>query len=173
MKNFVYILAFLITFSTKTFAESKNALKHENISELEKTLSSDFKKDFNYTIIEVPRGIILSISDELLFETNHKIKNSAKNILDIIGELLSKISNNCTIEGHSSDTAGISDWEYSMIKVDTLTEYLLNEFPQLQNKIFAVGFGSAEPFSTEMKFENNSKMDNRVDFVFFEYEFTR
>lgn len=147
-------------------------IKLSTDNDINKIISKQFPKIYRCAATDVPRGVVLSIPDEMIFEKNSlKISDNGKKILNKIVFILNAITNNCTIEGHSIGSVKISDWEYSMIKADTVSDYIIKQDKKLQERIFALGLGDNEPEDTNNCIVSNT--EDRINFVFMEYEFNR
>lgn len=175
LKNF---LSFIILFSiiqNVACSESLGNGVDDNLSSIaviNTLLKEKFPSRYSCFVTDVPRGVILSFNDSELFEPDSlKLSQNGKLLLDKVVQILGGISNNCTIEGHSSNTKNITEWEHSMIKADKITEYVISKNKNLSERIFSLGLGESEPAKTNSC--NAGDAENRVDFVFMEYEFKR
>lgn len=170
MRNFL-LLSILLVFMATCYADD---IQHSSVV-MDSISQKDEDKEIFYT--EVPRGLILSVSDNLLFMKNARgeivINPKAYVFICELVNVLHKINNQCVIEGHSDSSPTLSNWEFSIMKADMITEYILNMCPKLQNRIFSVGFGSNEPFSSEIIGHKCKKLNNRIDFVIIDYSTAR
>lgn len=133
------------------------------------------KNTIAYT--KVPRGLILSISEEEFFAPlEYSIKPSGKNILNNIISVLQEYDNDCVIESHTDESLPQNslysqDWELSIARANAVADYIVKTGKIKSGRIFPVGFGEMMPFK-----ENVSKKgfsDRRIDFVIFDYDVTR
>ncbi len=131
------------------------------------------EKDIYYR--ETPIGLILSLSNNLVFSVNkygQKIINPyAYEILDKIFEIISAIPNKCVIEGHTSDDG--AEFESSILNAEVLANYFISKNKSLHGRIFSIGLGDSEPYSTEDKSYIGNAMDNRIDIIIIEYKTKR
>ncbi|MBP3925300.1 OmpA family protein [bacterium] len=173
-KILITVIIFISFIFNAKAAEVFDVKVHKDVkSEFNSINTSD---DFFYH--EVPRGIVLSVSDDILFKNNESdeltLNPQAYTILDKISEILMKITNDCTIEGYSDRILSAQEnLDLSIIKADLVADYILRKTPKLHDRIFSVGFGNAVPFSSEVKSYQGKKLDNRINFVIIQYDATR
>lgn len=141
---------------------------------LEKVLPPD--TEVVYTV--VPRGLIVSIKEEVFFngESTH-IKASSVKVLDAIISVLNEIGNNCTVESHTeghdfTNCDYNSNWEISMARANSITDYLVYCGKVPVDRVFSLGFGDCMPFRDSVSSAYDG-FDKRIDFVIFDYEHTR
>lgn len=174
MKKFLFATIVFILLNTNVKALEVFDVKVQKDAQTEFALINS-GEDFFYR--EVPRGIVLSVSDDILFKNNENneltLNPQAYVILDKISEILMKISNNFTIEGYTDKFSAREDLDLSIIKSDIVADYILRKFPTLHDRIFSLGFGNTVPFSSEVKSYQGKKLDNRIDFVIIQYDITR
>ena len=146
------------------------AKKQEIISEI--GINIPPKKTIVYT--KVPRGIILSVAQSELFdEKGLFLTHSGETVLDEIAKLLKTFNNNCTIEAHSDDNTANSHaaWEYSIIRANTVADYLVRKAGVEASRLFPIGFGNIMPFRDNVS--TYDFYDSRIDFVIFDYSTSR
>ncbi len=126
---------------------------------------------------KVPRGLIISINEQYFFERGSiKIKQSSLYILDAIISVFKNIDNLCVIEDHS-DADGVgesnynSNWELTIARSTNIVQYFIRYGGISPEKVFGYGFGEFMPFKDNVSETGN--MDNRIDFVFIDYEARR
>lgn len=123
---------------------------------------------------KVPRGIILSIAQQELFDNNSLIlTHNGKKLLDEIAKLLKTFNNNCTIEAHSEKIPAnvYAAWEYSIIRANIVADYLVKKADVDTSRLFPIGFGEIMPFRDNVSTYNF--YDSRIDFVIFDYSTSR
>ena len=126
-----------------------------------------------YTI--VPRGLVVSIEEGVFFQGGSiNIKKSAVPALDAIISVLNAIGNNCTIEshteGHDSQKGDFhSNWEISMARANSITDYIVYCGKISPDRLFSLGFGDMMPFKDNVS-TTKKGFDRRIDFVIFDYE---
>ena len=129
-----------------------------------------------YTL--VPRGLVVSIEEDVFFQGNSiKLRQSSVVTLNAIIDVLNTIGNNCTIEshteGHDNPQGDFhSNWEISMARANSITDYLVYCGKISPDRVFALGFGDMMPFKDNVS-SLHSGFDRRVDFVIFDYEESR
>ena len=141
--------------------------------QIEKSFRKLLPKEATYT--KVPRGLIISIDENILFnECSPYIKESSLKILDNIATILKSLTNYCVIENHIEQSCKneIENWELSMIRSANIADYLLkyNQIPHEQ--LFDIGYGEYMPFNENLNNET-IELGNRVDFVILNYEAKR
>ncbi len=126
---------------------------------------------------KVPRGLIISINEQYFFDRGSiKIRKSSLHILDAIISVFKNIDNVCVIEDHSDyDGVGDSDynsnWELTIARSTNIVQYFIKCGGINPEKIFGFGFGEFMPFKDNVS--ETGDMDNRIDFVFIDYEARR
>jgi len=174
MKKLILSVLIFISFFYKACAADIFDAKIQKDAKKE-FMSVDSGEDFFYH--EVPRGLVLSVSDEILFEGNEDnelvISPKAYIILDKIAEILMKITNDCTIEGHTDRISAAQDLEYSIMKADIIADYIIKKYSKLHSRVSAIGFGNEVPISSEVNVNLGNKLNNRIDFVIIQYDVTR
>ena len=180
----IILLIFVLQISE--FAFCAEEVKTIFVSAAVNNKAVDIKKRFEevlpagtpviYTI--VPRGLIVSIREDTFFSGESVyIKSTAAGVLNGIAKVLKDIDNNCTVEshteGHTSNDEGFnSNWEISMVRANSIADYLIYCGQIPVERIFPVGFGDFMPFKDTVS-KTNSGFDKRVDFVIFDYEYER
>ena len=154
-------------------AEKDDAKKPFIVEEILKSIPQ--KNTITYT--SVPRGIILSVAQEELFDGNSDtISPNGQIILQYIATLLNTFENNCTIEAHTEERlskTGIykEDWEISIVRANVIAHYLVEIHDIPSERVFPIGFGKIMPFKDNVSQEDFQ--DNRIDFVIFDYTVSR
>jgi len=116
------------------------------------------------------RGVILSISDRMFFESgSSEIKEEAMEVLNDIGGYLSRIPNKILIEGHT-DNVPIhtkrypSNWELSSARAINVAKYLIKRYNIDPSRISATGYAEYKPIAPNDTPEGRAK-NRRVDIV--------
>ena len=138
---------------------------------IKNNLPSDMK--IIYTI--VPRGLVISVpSVEIFDEKSFEIKDGAKAFLIRIGNLIKHIKKPCVIEGNvltQQENDELSNLELSIIRAETLVEFLLKNSGIPTNKIQSIGFGEMSPFDDNVSYKEH--LNRRIDFVILNYQWSR
>jgi len=156
---------------TATLSENKYSLTQE-IENLFKQSLTKIDKTVIYT--KVPRGLIVSIDSTVFFDGNDdELKESSKQFLDKIGEILQFLDKSCVIEGNTKivreeNSIYNSNWEISMVRAQKITEYLIKCHHVNPQKIRSIGFGGIMPFKENVFY--NGSLNQRIDFVILNYE---
>lgn len=141
---------------------------------LEKVLPDD--TPVVYTV--VPRGLIVSIKEDIFFKGENILLNkSSTAVLDAIGSVLRQIGNNCTVESHTeghNNTHGVyrTNWEISMARAESVADYLIYCGQIPASRVFTLGYGDCMPFRDSVS-ASKKGFDRRIDFVIFDYEYKR
>lgn len=140
-----------------------------NINDIENLIKENLQLKNTVIYHRVPRGLIVSFDSSLFFEDNaEELKESSKQLLTKLGELIKTIDEPCVIEGHTTrtslkDSTHIFDWEISMIRAEKILDYLIKNTNVDPKKTRAIGFGKKIP--DEIFHKENS----RIDFVILIY----
>ena len=170
MKYLKIFLLIFVSFFCSGYSEDIIAL---SVDRLEKFFSSSFPVRQGVYYTKVPRGLIISVDENLFFnDCNFELKDGAYYILDEFADLLKTLPNFCVIENHvQKEPCGLENWELSMMRSSSIAEYLVKEKNVPSEKIFDIGFGETMPFRDNVAPKDG--LDNRVDFVIIEYEAKR
>lgn len=116
------------------------------------------------------RGVVLALQESVLFDTGEaEILDSGKPFLLQISTLLSEISNDVKVEGHT-DSRPInsfrypSNWELSGARASSVIRFLLNESDLDQSRFSFTGYGDTRPVKPNDTHENMQK-NRRVELV--------
>lgn len=175
MKQILLLFLFLI------FCTGYHSEKY-SVNNLEKIFAQSLPQNKGIIYTKVPRGLVISFNEHIFFNENEtKIKENSLYILNIIANILKQLPNQCIIEDHirEQNFNNLENWEVSMTRASSISEYLIKYEKVPQEQLFDIGFGNMMPFYDNVApLENNatgfaSSMDNRVDFVIIEYEAKR
>ena len=170
--NIFYIILLIICtiLSSGYYSSSVDYIQSEKLEHIFKTKLPD---NVVYTV--VPRGLIISINENMIFnEFDIEPSKNSYGLLDTIADLLKIIPNDVVIENHTDFSLSdeqISNWELSNIRSANLCNYFLKKNIS-KERIFDIGFGDSMPFKKNVS-PIDIKLDNRVDFVIINYEATR
>ena len=145
-------------------------------------VQNEFKKNLplnasEIRYIKVPRGLIVSIAENIFFAQNStRISPKGQQLLQSIAMVLSKFNNKCVIESHTDETieqaSGYKeDWEISIHRANVIAQYLIQCCKVSSDRIYTIGFGNTMPFNE--KISDSQFTDNRINFVIFDYTFRR
>ncbi len=144
---------------------------------IEKMFRSNVKPDGVIYFTYVPRGLIVSIDENVFFnKSQEKLKKSGLCVLNEIGAVLSKTNKSCVIEGHTeSANPEISsfreNWELSLARAHSITMYLMRYLKISPERLYCIGYGEFMPYVDSVSQEGN--MNNRIDFVIIDYSAER
>jgi flagellar motor protein MotB len=163
--RYLIILLILFLFSDITFASEINGI--------EEIIKIEFPE--YVTLTKVPRGIIISIDESMLFDRcGTEIKPESHYILDKISKIINQIKNICVIENHTLDECGnnIESWETAMVRAGNITDYMIKNNSVNPEQLFNIGYGEHMPFNESVN-PDAKKLFNRIDFVILSYEAVR
>lgn len=139
-----------------------------------KTSIESFVKEYGYAnnikIVENERGIVISILDNILFNSgNAELSEESKPILNKMAQLLKTLPNDIRIEGHTDnvpiETAEFpSNWHLSMARATNTAYYLMHEQGMKQERVSVVGNSEFKPVAANDTPESRS-LNRRVDIV--------
>jgi chemotaxis protein MotB len=122
------------------------------------------------TIYLEERGIILQISDALLFDpAKADLKPDALDMLTYMAEVLGRIDNPVIIEGHT-DNVPIntflfpSNWELSVARAVVVLRYLVESKGLAPERFAASGYGEFQPVDSNLTPEGRAR-NRRVNIV--------
>lgn len=148
-----------------------------NMSDVERLFKERVKTDGKIIFTHVPRGLIVSIDENVFFKPGHeKIRCSGLPVLDEISLILHEVGKSCVIEGHTENanpdiSSYKNNWELSLARANNITMYLMRCTKISPEKLFPIGYGDFMPFIDNVS--NTPGMDNRIDFVILYYEASR
>ncbi len=135
-----------------------------------KTYSRDLGMEGDLTFSSTEKGLVMKLSDNLLFSPGEVELSSSGNIfLEKVALLFAKTSHPILIEGHS-DNVPIhtkkfpSNWELSTARAVNVLRFFQEQGGLPPNRLSAAGFGEFQPI-----FENdtpeNRAMNRRVEII--------
>lgn len=150
---------------------SLSDFNYKSNKDIEKIFRENLSNFDNIAYTTIPMGVVVSINGYLFYdEGKDKLKENAFGILDIIARLIKNLDKPCLIESNTTSKSFeksdyMSNWELSIVRANSIVNYLISK-EIASNKIRANGFGEMIPFYNE----NNNQMQERIDFVIFNYE---
>jgi len=164
-------------FGNESFANPEFKSDYLDISDNKYTLKStlqNFIEEYDYSnnirLIENERGIIISIMDNILFQSGEaELSEESKPILSKMTQLLKKLPNDIRIEGHT-DNIPIStenypsNWHLSIARATNTAYYLMNNLGLNQERVSVVGNSEFRPLAENDSPESRS-LNRRVDIV--------
>jgi chemotaxis protein MotB len=113
-------------------------------------------------------GFIIRIKADILFDPgNPRPKDQYLYLLDEISELLSVVSNDVRIEGHTDDsyTEDIyEDIRFSVSRATSVCRYLVDRGDMDPSRIGVAGYGRHRPLFPNID-EENRAMNRRVEII--------
>ncbi len=181
--RFLYAIFFILVTQATVIARETEVVP---ISVVINSKALEIQKKFERAIPEntpviytfVPRGLIVSIHEEVFFvDENTDINLKGVRVLNSIIGVLKSIDNDCTVEchteGHFNPCAKYkSNWEISMARANSITDYVVYCGKIPSHRVFPLGFGEWMPFKENVSTATKG-FDKRIDFVIFDYEYER
>ena len=164
-------------FGNETFANPEFKSEYLDISDNKFTLKSSLQKyieEYDYSnkirLLENERGIIISIMDNILFQSGQAdLSENSKPILTKMTQLLKTLPNDIRIEGHTDDipiaTAEFpSNWHLSIARATNTAYYLMNNLGLSQERVSVVGNSEFKPLAANDS-DDSRALNRRVDIV--------
>lgn len=173
--NFSLFFGGSVAFATQSLYLS--ASFDSQINQIQNAFSQLLPPKNTIAYTKVPRGLILSVSEEEFFAPHdYIIKSSGKHILNSIIAVLQEYDNDCVIESHTDEVLPENnlysqDWELSIARANAVADYIVKIGKIKSGRVFPVGFGEMMPFKENVSPKGFS--DRRIDFVIFDYDVTR
>jgi len=121
------------------------------------------------------RGLVVRVSESAFFDPGSAdLKGVARDVLDVISDLLREFPNHIRIEGHT-DNMPIrtekypSNWELSVNRSTVCVRYLIEQHSFPPERISALGYGEYRPIATNGDDIGRAK-NRRVDIVVLSWE---
>ncbi|OPZ85191.1 MAG: Motility protein B [Firmicutes bacterium ADurb.Bin419] len=138
----------------------------EDVEELIKELEIE---DY-VQVVETKTSVILRINSVILFDIGKAdIKDSGKEALKKVGELMKKLNTGIAVQGHTDNvpiktTLFPTNWELSTKRATNVVLFLVNECSLDPTKLTATGNGEFRPIAPNDTEENRQK-NRRIDIV--------
>lgn len=123
-----------------------------------------------YDVVEDDRGVVVTLDSEHLFDPGKSdLRPEAYPILDMAGDMLSNVSNDVLILGHT-DNVPIrrgrfrSNWDLSCYRALSVYDYLTSSYGIPPNQLAPGGYGETRPAVPNTSLENQAK-NRRVEFI--------
>lgn len=116
------------------------------------------------------RGLVIRISESTFFALGSaNLKEQAKEILNLFGDIIGDIPNHIRIEGHTDNlpiqnSKFPSNWELSTTRATICIRYLVENYGMVPDRISAMGYGEYRPVAGNDNSEGRS-MNRRVNIV--------
>jgi chemotaxis protein MotB len=160
--------------SSKDFVSLQNEgvrreLEARTISQL-RGIVNEYTHMPGITIMQTRRGIVLQLSDNILFEKGEALlKPKAYPLMDRIADVLKDTRFNVYVEGHTDNTPVstgqyTSNWELSISRAISITDHLTTKCSVPSERIGVSGYADWRPAAPNDTEENKSK-NRRVEIV--------
>ena len=149
---------------------AKLELGNETLKNSIEGFIDEFDYQNNIKLVENERGFVISILDNILFQSGKAdLSEESKPILKKIAQLLKTLPNDIRVEGHTdnvpiSTVEFPSNWHLSIARATNTAYYLMNDQGLNQEKVSIVGNAEFKPVTTEISAEMKS-LNRRVDIV--------
>ena len=116
-----------------------------------------------------PRGVVLSLSEKVLFPSGSaELSDSARILLDTLSVFMSRLPNEVRVEGHT-DNVPIrgrysSNWELSTSRATSVVRYMVEQHLLPPYQLSAAGYSEFRPVAPNDSPENRTQ-NRRVDLV--------
>ncbi len=133
-------------------------------------LTDDLAKNPEITVIQSPRGLYISLSDSILFQTGAAEFNSEGSpLLDKILRVINSNGYNIRVEGHSDNTPVrggrfASNWDLSIARAVHVVKYFIDVGKVSPERLSAVGYGESKPLFPNDSPANKGK-NRRVEII--------
>lgn len=159
---------------SKSGIEFVTKSQHEKqIENIENLLKNTVKNNGGINYVKTDKGIIVRLNNRFLFDEGMAdVKPEAKNTLDEIVTVLTKIDNPVIIEGHTDSTPiknakFPSNWELSTARATNIIAYIMKKQVISPKRLSAVGYGEYMPIGNNTT--SSGRMTNRrVDILILE-----
>lgn len=157
------------TFSSNSVG---NVTKYQ-ANNVEKLLQNNLSDSKSIKLIKSEKGIILRVNNKVLFDQGSaSIKTDAKQTLDEIVNVLTKIDNPVIIEGHTDSTpiknlVYPSNWELSTARATNIISYMTGTNKISPKRLRAVGYGEYMPIEDNTT-SSGRILNRRVDIIVLE-----
>jgi chemotaxis protein MotB len=135
-----------------------------------KNIIDEYDYSNNIRLIDNERGIIISIMDNILFESgNADLSIASRPILEKMAQLLKTLPNDIRIEGHTdnipiSTEEFPSNWHLSIARATNTAYFLMNDLGLSQERVSVVGNSEYKPVA-DNKTPESRALNRRVDIV--------
>ncbi len=164
-------------FGNENFANQEFTTDNIDLSDGRETLKGSVEKfidEYGYSnnikVIENERGVVISIMENVLFESgNAELSDLSHPILRKMVQLLKTIPNDIRIEGHTDnipiETAEFpSNWHLSIERATNAAYYLMKDQGLNQERVSVVGNSEFKPIAPNDTPESRA-LNRRVDIV--------
>ena len=147
-------------FGNDAFAKQELKADYLDLSDNKYSLKNTLQnviEEYNYSsnirLIENERGIVISIMDNILFQSGEAIlSEESKPILNKMTQLLKTLPNDIRIEGHTdnipiSTEKYPSNWHLSIARATNTAYYLMNNLGLNQERVSVVGNSEFKPIA--------------------------
>jgi chemotaxis protein MotB len=164
-------------FGNENFANPELKSSYLDLSDGKETLKTSIKNFIdeydlsnNVRLMENERGIVISIMDNILFESgNADLSEASKPILNKMAQMIKTLPNDIRIEGHT-DNIPIetkefpSNWHLSIARATNTAYYLMHNEGVKPERVSVVGFSEYKPIASNDTPDTRA-LNRRVDIV--------
>lgn len=141
--------------------------------EIEKLFRENISQSKSIKLLKGDKGLIIRVNNKMLFdEGSAEIKENAKDSLNGIINVLTKIDNPVIIEGHTDSTPiknvkYPSNWELSTARATNIISYMMKHGKISPKRLCAVGYGEYTPLADNTSISGRM-LNRRVDIIVLE-----
>lgn len=161
----------LSTPDSASIGTRKRTLHLTSNAMLKKALKKDYENFRKYfDVKEDERGLVIILDTEYLFESGlATLRPGAPAILDMVGQVIKKCSNDVLVIGHTDNTPIQSEkyrsnWELSSHRALAVHTYLTRSYGIEEGRLAPGGYGENKPLVPNTSPEGRSK-NRRVEFI--------
>lgn len=143
---------FLIKTSQEIALQPQESSGSSDVNYLKSTeLIDDIAKNPEISVIQSPKGLYISLSDSILFQTGaSELRSEGYPFLDKIIQVINSNGFNIRVEGHSDNTPVrggrfASNWELSIARAVHVVKYFIDVGKVSPERLSAVGYGESKP----------------------------
>lgn len=173
----IIIFTYLISLFYFNISACCTAYDLTDMQKIEYLFKSTVKPDGAMYFTYVPRGLIVSIDENVFFNhAQEKIKKEGLCVLNSIGNVLAQTDKSCVIEGHTENadpefSSYKANWELSLARAHSITMYLMRYLKISPERLYCIGYGEFMPYVDSVS--KDAEMNNRIDFVIIDYHAER
>ena len=144
--------------------------KDSHLSEVSRNMMEDLSDDPEITVIQTPKGLFITLSDGILFESG--MSELRPEGYPVLNKIIQAVQNNqfaVRIEGHT-DNVSIrsgrfpSNWDLSIARAVHVVKYFIDTGKIAPQRFSAVGYGESKPLYPNDSPANRGK-NRRVEII--------
>ncbi|MBI5590599.1 MAG: flagellar motor protein MotB [Deltaproteobacteria bacterium] len=147
-----------------------SSIATSQLSEVSRNAIDDLANDPEITIIQTPKGLSITLSDGILFQSGiSELRPEGYPVLNKIIQVLQGNGFDVRIEGHTDNVAirsgrFPSNWDLSIARAVHVVKYFTDIGKIVPQRLSAVGYGESKPLYPNDSPENRGK-NRRVEII--------